>query len=562
MSTPLFVIVQAACVFRVCVVLIALCISSNSIGASGEKLEVLWISSWNKDLPWQRELEEGLELLEEVHRENAIIYHEYMDAGRFKGREHRDNFFQYLQKKYSDTSLDFLVFESSPAAILYNEHPSSFNGIKTIVLNPDEETARLKGMPVTIPVYLELHKAIQAVLELAPDKPVHLLAGVQKAQQKRLLDVTGYIRELDPDRTLRVIDNGSLQNMQKEAASITDGIILYLLVFEDGEGVRYEPYQAIQRINEVSTVPVYSFWTSLLGSGVLGGYMLSGERVGLEIGKLLLDKSYQQISVPGNPISQDSFHGYYFDWRQMQRWGIDESELPDEHTVMFYEPSLLQQYYLEITTFFIVLGGAILMYRHRELKRFTTQMAKAHTKLQEANSELSLAQSRLKLQNRRLEELTIRDGLTGLYNRGYIDRVMQYECDKAERYGGALSLIVIDIDHFKAVNDRYGHKVGDKVLIKFSKVMVCNIRNTDVLARWGGEEFAILCPQLDHQQVIALAEKLRARLTSVEFETVAKISASFGVATFHKGMSREQLFENADAALYASKSNGRNCVSG
>ena len=84
-------------------------------------------------------------------------------------------------------------------------------------------------------------------------------------------------------------------------------------------------------------------------------------------------------------------------------------KLPDEHTVLFYEPSLLQQYYLEITTFFIVLGGAILMYRHRELKRFTTQMAKAHTKLQEANSELSLAQSRLKLQNRRLEELTIRD---------------------------------------------------------------------------------------------------------------------------------------------------------
>ena len=86
------------------------------------------------------------------------------------------------------------------------------------------------------------------------------------------------------------------------------------------------PIQAIQRINEVSTVPVYSFWTSLLGSGVLGGYMLSGERVGLETGKLLLDKSYQQISVAGNPISQDRFHGYYFDWRQMQRWDIDESE--------------------------------------------------------------------------------------------------------------------------------------------------------------------------------------------------------------------------------------------
>lgn len=562
MATHLFGIIQAASGLRFLVVLITLCLSTSGFGASGGKLKVLWISSWNKNTLWQQELEKGVSAFAQAHQEDATIYNEYLDSGRFSGEGQRGIFYRYLNNKYADVDLDYVVFEGGPAAKLYIEHQDIAKQSKSIILNPGSVASQPVAKSLRIPVNLSTRKAVATVLTMTPGKTVYLLAGVQTLSQTRLADVKRLINEIEPNRKVEVINNQTLENVTQQVSRLSNGIVIYLLLFQDGEGQQYEPYDAIVKVRKTSAVPVYSFWTSLLGSGVLGGYMLSGEKVGREMGKLLFEDGYNQLLASEKTIPSDNFHGYYFDWRQMQHWHIDVSDLPANAEVMFQEPSLLQRYYLEIASFFIVAVGLLLFLRHRELKRFTTQLQSAHEELKYVNTELSLAQNRLQLQNRRLEELTIRDGLTGLYNRGYADRALQYECEKAERYGSALSIVVIDIDHFKAVNDRYGHKVGDKVLIRFSKIMACNIRSTDIIARWGGEEFIILCPGLDHQHVLALAEKLRKKLITVEFETVSKISASFGVATYSKGLTKEQLFEVADTALYVSKSNGRNCVSG
>lgn len=152
------------------------------------------------------------------------------------------------------------------------------------------------------------------------------------------------------------------------------------------------------------------------------------------------------------------------------------------------------------------------------------------------------------------------DSLTGLSNRLKFDQVLARELLRAERYKTPLSLVMYDIDQFKAINDRYGHQSGDKVLIELARVVSSNIRETDILARWGGEEFALLAPGTDSLTAHQVAEKLRAVIEQTMFKAVGRITCSFGVAEYLDGDTPETFVSRADAALYQAKTNGRNRV--
>lgn len=161
-------------------------------------------------------------------------------------------------------------------------------------------------------------------------------------------------------------------------------------------------------------------------------------------------------------------------------------------------------------------------------------------------------------QNLRLRATT--DPLTGLYNRAKFDESLANEAARTQRYKSPLALIMYDVDHFKQVNDVHGHQVGDDVLVRLSEIVFECIRTTDLLARWGGEEFVILAPGLDGPTAYQTAEKLRAVIEEAAFSTVGKITCSFGVAEFSEKDSAETLVARADNALYRAKMRGRNRV--
>lgn len=152
------------------------------------------------------------------------------------------------------------------------------------------------------------------------------------------------------------------------------------------------------------------------------------------------------------------------------------------------------------------------------------------------------------------------DALTGLNNRRKLDEVITEEIDRARRYSGTFSIILLDIDHFKKVNDTHGHLVGDEVLKRLARILAKGLRKTDVPGRWGGEEFLILLPQQRRDSAVSLAEKLRAAIAAAEFYEVGTVTSSFGVAELAPEDSAEQLIERADAALYRAKERGRNRV--
>ncbi|MBF0270679.1 MAG: diguanylate cyclase [Magnetococcales bacterium] len=166
----------------------------------------------------------------------------------------------------------------------------------------------------------------------------------------------------------------------------------------------------------------------------------------------------------------------------------------------------------------------------------------------------------LEKEKQQLETQAFTDALTGTCNRARLQGVLNAELRRAHRHEIPLSVILCDIDHFKRVNDRFGHQVGDDVLRQVSSLMATNIRTEDILARWGGEEFMIVSPQNDLENMRQLAEKLRALIETTPFPTVQNITCSFGVAQRQDDDTIRTLTERADKALYAAKSAGRNRV--
>ena len=159
---------------------------------------------------------------------------------------------------------------------------------------------------------------------------------------------------------------------------------------------------------------------------------------------------------------------------------------------------------------------------------------------------------------KRLEVISVTDKLTGVFNRRKLDEILHLEIEKAKRYENTLSLIIIDIDHFKRVNDTYGHQTGDSVLKSASQILQTNIRKIDFLGRFGGEEFLIICPETGKEGAMSLAEDMRKRIEEYEFPTVKHITISLGVATYSGNDDEESLIKRCDAALYQAKGEGRN----
>ncbi|MBU3937512.1 MAG: diguanylate cyclase, partial [Proteobacteria bacterium] len=159
-----------------------------------------------------------------------------------------------------------------------------------------------------------------------------------------------------------------------------------------------------------------------------------------------------------------------------------------------------------------------------------------------------------------LERLATTDALTGLSNRHRFNELLQQEVDRAKRYNTPLSLIMFDLDHFKKINDTYGHAVGDQVLQAVAKVIRENVRTSDWVGRWGGEEFLVLCPEATEKDVLVIAEKLRETVEKHIFETVKTITVSCGVTCFKPHDSVDAFVSRADEGLYRAKDKGRNIV--
>ncbi len=205
----------------------------------------------------------------------------------------------------------------------------------------------------------------------------------------------------------------------------------------------------------------------------------------------------------------------------------------------------------------LLLGVAIIvaavLYSNRRLRKAKKETAAALTQLQQTQKELEQS-------NKQLRRLAVTDHLTGLFNRLRLDALLNQEFSRAKRYGRVFGVILLDLDDFKDVNDEKGHQVGDEVLKETARLLQDRSRESDIVGRWGGEEFLIICPETDTEGIIHAANHLCTQLGRYRFGWVTRQTGSFGAAVYQEGDSLVTLLARADKALYKAKEGGKNKV--
>ena len=236
-------------------------------------------------------------------------------------------------------------------------------------------------------------------------------------------------------------------------------------------------------------------------------------------------------------------------------------KLPDYHLYLLYGRDVeefLSAWRWEmimalLVVVFGIAGSTVVTLSIQRMMVLTRQLEAVRGHLKESNRSLRTALATTEL-------LAAKDQLTGLWNRRTFDLRLDEAVARMQRHEGTFSLLLIDMDHFKYINDVHGHAVGDSVLRQFSEVLHARLRQNDVDARWGGEEFSILADGANLERAFVLAEQIREAVENATFGAVDKLTISIGLAEHQPGESRDQLFSRADRALYEAKRVGRNRV--
>jgi diguanylate cyclase (GGDEF)-like protein len=261
----------------------------------------------------------------------------------------------------------------------------------------------------------------------------------------------------------------------------------------------------------------------------------------------------------GHPVTGRPFQDLILDFHHTFRLDQAVTRPETAHLLGFDTPSGLSQ---TCRFHFYATTDHVLAFGHMDVAEITSlsdELVAVNQELNNLTRELNARNRELKRANEKILELTRIDPLTGLANRRFFSERIQEMISLANRRSQPLSLIMTDIDHFKKVNDTWGHDAGDRVLKAYAGLMKTRTRSEDLVARFGGEEFIILMPLADVREAFAYAERIRCDLAEQDLlETGHPVTASFGVAGLCSGDTCEMLIKRADTALYEAKASGRN----
>lgn len=413
----------------------------------------------------------------------------------------------------------------------------------------------------------------ELILDLHPDvKKIYIVIGNSESEKNIIKNIKVSAEPFNKKVEFIHLNEMSYSEMLNtvEGAS-DDSAIFFVRWFVDAEGKSFIPVRVLNSISEKSGAPIYGSQKQFLGEGIIGGYLHDISLVSEEVARVSL-----KIINGENPesiiLQNDNFNDYVFDNQLLKKWNIDSKKLPSDYKIEFKEETIWNTYseYIIANAFVIIFQtfliiGLITNYRKRIIaeKELKFMNESLETQVYERTSDLETAKVRLEEMNKKLKHTSRIDPLTKLYNRNYMNKCLYDAKQVFKETGEVFTVMMIDIDDFKQINDNYGHAVGDEILIMVANCLAENVREYDVVSRWGGEEFLLLFLMLDEEKSLIRAELIRKKVEQARYnynEIDLSVTVTIGVATTGQKETIDELINNADSALYKGKNEGKNQV--
>jgi len=554
----LFVRGMRACALALCVCLAAMGVAGADEGATPDR-HVLVLYSWGADTVsvWQRLMHKGL--YEELGRNNWTvgpgIFEERFDANRIAGEAARASMAPYLRAKYADVRLDAIVAENQVASNFLDSHPDLFPGVPRYYVNHGRHDWQ-PGDGTGLEVQPDFERSIGIIAQVAPwVRKVVVIGDGSPRLQQWLADVRRAAARYEPRMTFEYHDRDTFEQLESLVGRLDRTSAVYLLpAGQDPAGGRIAPPALARRLAAASNAPIFTTLQSLVQPGVAGGYVVSAERIGRVIARIML----------GQPTDTADVQGYYFDYPTMRRFSL--GAIPPDAVMLNRPDNVWDLYRWQIIAGLTLIGvqGALitalfvaLRDRRRTLAALNNERNNLEDRVLQRTLELLMA-------NTKLEQLATTDPLTGIANRRKMTDTIAAELERAGRFGHPLSVLMVDVDYFKRINDTYGHEVGDRAIVATANVLTGSLRAIDTAARFGGEEFVVLMPETDEVVAAVAAERLREAAAALRLGAddgaLVALTVTIGIASVRPDDTPSSLLVRADKALYRGKREGRNRV--
>ncbi|MCP4163156.1 MAG: hypothetical protein GY760_24100 [Deltaproteobacteria bacterium] len=376
--------------FGIYILLSFLVLSPIYSQTTNEKKSILVIFAYDTSSPWQKTLTKGLETVFNSEKDISIKYfYEYANLNQIEDNDYLDSLFNYYYQKWNNIDLDLIIFAGSP---ILDYIPMIRERINTelpvclaVAAIPEYYSKKESNMAISLE-NIDFKKALDTIISIQGDiKNIYVVSGVANVDKIHLKDAKSVFSEYEKLLNFQYLTGLSEKELIERTKNLPENsIVFYILTVKDKYGTFYTPKDVVSSIASTSNIPVYGLWDSFMGTGVVGGFIGSGQRHGEKTG----DQAIQILKgeKPSNMEIEKNTNAFIFDWNQLNRWQINEKRLPSESIILYRDSTFFELYKKYIIGVFILLlleGVLILFLLLNRYKRI-----QAETELRRINNNL------------------------------------------------------------------------------------------------------------------------------------------------------------------------------